>query len=50
MSLTDQSIVLLVASMSGTAEMVADETAQEIKGLGLAARVINMENAHISLF
>ncbi len=50
MSLTDQSIVLLVASMSGTAEMVADEMAQEIKGRGLAARVINMENAQISLF
>jgi len=31
MSLTDQTIVLLVANMSGTAEMVADEMAQEIK-------------------
>jgi MioC protein len=50
MSPSDETIVLLVASMSGTAEMVADEMAQEIKRRGLIARVINMERANISLF
>ncbi len=50
MSVTDQTLVLLVASMSGTAEMVADEMAQEIKRHGLAVRIISMEKAGISLF
>ncbi len=50
MSGAEQTIVLLVASMSGTAEMVADELAQAIKGQGLAARIINMNKAKLSLF
>jgi MioC protein len=50
MSLSDQSIVILVASMSGTAEMVADEMAQEIQSRGLTARIIGMEKANSSLF
>jgi MioC protein len=50
MSEGGQTIVLLVASMSGTAEMVADELAQEIKSRGLTARIIGMEKAKLSLF
>ena len=50
MSPTDQPIVLLVASMSGTAEMAAEEMAQEIKRAGLTARVIGMEKAGLSIF
>ena len=50
MSGESRTIVLLVASQSGTAEMVADELAQEIKNQGLAARIISMEKAKLSLF
>ena len=50
MSGGEQTIVFLVASMSGTAEMVADELAQEIKSQGLTTRIIDMEKAKISLF
>jgi MioC protein len=50
MSGGEQTIVLLVASMSGTAEMVADELAQELKSRGLTARIIGMEKAKLSLF
>ena len=47
----EQTIALMVASMSGTAEMVATtELAQEIKNQGLAARISGMENANLSLF
>jgi len=42
-----QTIELLVASMSGTAEMVADELAQEIKSRGLTARIICIEKAKL---
>jgi MioC protein len=50
MSQTDEAIVLLVASMSGTAELVAEVMAEEIKRRGLAVRVIDMEKAGLSLF
>ena len=50
MSGAEQTIVLLVASMSGTAEMVADELAQELKTQGLTAKIIGMEKAKLSLF
>jgi MioC protein len=46
----DKTIVLLVASMSGTAEMVADELAQEIASQGLTVKIISMEKAKLSLF
>ncbi len=50
MSRTDEPIILLVASMSGTAEMVAEVMAEDIKRRGSAVRVIDMEKAGLSLF
>jgi MioC protein len=50
MSGAEQTIILLVASQSGTAEMVADELAQAIKTQGLTARILGMEKAKLSLF
>jgi MioC protein len=42
-------VTILVATMSGTAEMVADEIATAISDAGGAARVVRMEKASIPL-
>lgn len=43
-------IVVLVATMSGTAEMVADEIAAKLQERGLVARVVRMERATLAMF
>ncbi len=40
-----QPVVVLVASMSGVAEMVADEVGDKLTELGFAPRVVRMEKA-----
>lgn len=41
----EQPIIILVGTMSGTAEMVADEVAAKLDERGVAARVVRMEKA-----
>ncbi|GLO69981.1 sulfite reductase [Phaeobacter inhibens] len=43
--MSEHPIVVLVASMSGVAEMVADEVADKLNELGHKARVVRMEKA-----
>ncbi|WP_164726973.1 flavodoxin domain-containing protein [Shimia sediminis] len=43
--MSNQQIVVLVASMSGVAEMVADEVADKLLEAGHQARVVRMEKA-----
>lgn len=40
-------ITILVATMSGTAEMVADELASRIEDAGGSARILRMEKANV---
>ena len=41
-------VLILVGTMSGTAEMVADSMADELEEQGIAARIVRMENARPS--
>lgn len=41
-------VTILVATMSGTAEMVADELADRLEGAGFGARVVRMERASVA--
>lgn len=44
-----ENILILVATMSGTAEMVADEMACRIEEAGEEARILRMENASVDI-
>jgi MioC protein len=48
--MSDDQIIILVASMSGTAEMVADELAEALPGHGLRGKVVRMERASRAMF
>jgi MioC protein len=45
----EEPIVILVATMSGTAEMVADELAAKLEDDGVAARIVRMEKASAAM-
>ena len=42
-------ILILVATMSGTAEMVADEVADRFEDEGASAKIVRMENASVEM-
>jgi MioC protein len=48
---TDQEpVIILVASMSGTAEMVADELEGALRATGQASKIVRMERASLAMF
>lgn len=46
----NEPVLILVATMGGTATFVADEIAQSLKGRGIKAFIVQMEKAALAMF